>query len=161
MTKKHPYFGNVRTLSTLVDAVAKPHLKKNGYYFATLMLDWQKIVGDTISDNTIPLRLMFPKGQGSGATLTLQVNPAASLMVGFQSGVIIEKIAAFYGRRLVNTIVLNQSPIPIKTPQKKKAIRETKHKLPSDITDKIHKIQNHGLQEALERLGTEIMNSPN
>jgi len=158
MTQKRPYFGNARTLSTLIDTVAKPHLNKGGYYFATLMLDWPKIVGDTISDNTIPLRLIFPKGQGAGATLTLQVNPAAALMVGFQSGVIIEKIAAFYGKRLVNTIVLNQSPIPIKTLQKKNTIRKTQHKLPSDITDNIHKIENQNLQEALERLGTEIMN---
>lgn len=160
MIKKRPYFGNVRTLSTLIDAVAKPHLKKDGYYFATLMLDWPKIVGDTISDNTIPLRLMFPKGQGSGATLTLQVNPAASLIIGFQSGIILEKIAAFYGKRLVNSITLNQSPIPIKTAQKKSVIRNKEHTLPLSMIKTIRKIKNPGLQEALERLGTEIMNCP-
>lgn len=158
MTQKRPYFGNARTLSTLIDTVAKPHLKKGGYYFATLMLDWPKIVGDTISDNTIPLRLIFPKGQGAGATLTLQVNPAAALMVGFQSGVIIEKIAAFYGKRLVSSITLNQSPIPIKTAQKKKVMPDKEHTLSSNITEVIHKIENLELQEALERLGAEIIN---
>ena len=158
MTQKRPYFGNARTLSTLIDTVAKPHLKKGGYYFATLMLDWPKIVGDTISDNTIPLRLIFPKGQGAGATLTLQVNPAASLMVGFQSGVIIEKIAAFYGKRLVSSIMLNQSPIAAKTTQMKRIVQSKEHQLPTKMKETIHQIENIGLQEALERLGAEIIN---
>ena len=158
MTKKRPYFGKPRTLSTLIDTVAKPHLKKGGYYFATLMLDWPKIVGDTISDNTMPLRLIFQKGQGAGATLTLQVNPAAALMVGFQSGIIIEKIAAFYGKRLVGSITLNQLPIAIKQKKKKRINTPKEHKLSSNITDTIHKIENQELQEALERLGAEIIN---
>ncbi len=158
MTKKRPYFGKPRTLSTLIDTVAKPYLKKGGYYFATLMLDWPKIVGDTISDNTIPMRLIFSKGQGAGATLTLQVNPAAALMVGFQSGLIIEKIAAFYGKRLVGSITLNQSPIAIKQEKKKRINLPKEHKLPLNITETIHTIDNQTLQEALKRLGAEVIN---
>ena len=158
MTNKRPYFGKPRTLSTLIDIVAKPHLKKGGYYFATLMLDWPKIVGDTISNNTMPLRLIFPKGQGAGATLTLQVNPAAALMVGFQSGIIIEKIAAFYGNRLVSTITLNQSPIAMQQQKNKRINPPKEHKLPANITERIHEINNQALQQALESLGSEIVN---
>src|SRR5690606_33054051 len=101
MKQRLPYYPKAQNISSLITKISKSCLKNGGYYFATIMLDWDKIIGTDLSHNTMPFHLSFPRNQGTGATLTIQVNPAFALTVGFQKGLIIEKIATFFGKRLV------------------------------------------------------------
>lgn len=134
---KRPYYAGTKNLSHMIDTVAKGHLKKEGYYYASLLLDWPKIVGDKISACTHPLKLGFSPGRKK--VLTLQVEPAAALMVGFQSGLILQQIETFFGKIIVEEIALKQAPIKktfktIKTAQDK-PISEKAQELVADIKD--------------------------
>lgn len=137
LDNKRPYYAKTKKVSSLIDKVAKDHIKKEGYYYACLLLDWPKIVGEKISMCTHPLKLGFT--QEKKKTLTLQVEPAAALMVGFQSGLILQQITNFFGKVIVEEISLKQAPIKrvkrSNLKKQEKPISEEAKKLVADIDD--------------------------
>lgn len=155
-----PYYNKTHQLSTVLDKVAKPCLKAHGgFYFAQMMLDWEKIVGEALAKDTLPTKLMFPKGQGTEAQLTLQVNPGAALMIGFQQGLIIERIAIHYGKRLVGKIALIQAPINRVVAVVK--AQKPRQALPQDLLDKVNDIEDENLRQILKNLGEAILSDKN
>ncbi|CAO5675047.1 MAG: hypothetical protein HEEMFOPI_00167 [Holosporales bacterium] len=149
--QRRPYYSATKNLSSVVDKVAKPHLQKGGYALATVILDWEKIVGPYIAKLTKPKKITFPKGAKNPGVLNLQVEPAASLMMGFQKGIILEKIRAYYGKQIVFDVMFEQFPISnlhksvIQRPKKK-------HPLPVSIKESIDSISDDRLKESLLNL---------
>ncbi|MDP2192902.1 MAG: DciA family protein [Alphaproteobacteria bacterium] len=158
MVSRKPYYTNAYKLGTLIDTVAKPCLKNGGYYFAQLMLDWEKIIGTEMAFNTSPIKLSFPRGKGTSAVLTLQVQPAFALIVGFQKGLILEKITAFYGKQLVSDIIFKQSPMNRMSQPEIKQIEKPIKPIPSNVSAQLDDIQDDTLRHALIRLGIQIFN---
>jgi hypothetical protein len=154
--KRSPYFPGTKSVSSVMDKMLKPYLQKGGYAFATLILDWQKIVGQEIAAYTLPLKLIFSKKEKDVYTLILQVEPASALMVGFQKGLILEKITTFYGRKFIVDIDLKQIPLH----KKKREHKKIKALIPlsQDLKEKIQDIQNEELKKALEAFGSTFFN---
>lgn len=145
------YYSKTKKISSVIDHISKEHLKKGGYYYASLLLDWPKIVGDQVANYTYPLRISM--SQDKKKTLLLQVEPAAALMVGFQKGLIIEKISAFFGKTIVEEIKLKQEPL-------KRIILTKKEKVVPTPTEEAKKsvegIQDENLRNALLSLSCYI-----
>lgn len=148
-----PYFTGTHLLLDALNALTKPLLKQNGYYYVKLIVDWEKIVGGEIAKVTKPLNLFFKKGSNSNAQLVLQVEPSAALIVGFQKGLILQKISAFYGKVLVNDLRIKQQHFTIKKTSEK-ALQ--KGNIPSDIEEKIGSLSAGDLEYALRNLGSSV-----
>ena len=132
-----------------MEEVAKPLLKKGGYALASLSLDWTKIVGTEIAAVTKPLRFTASKD------LVIQVEPAAALIIGFQKGLIIERIIAFFGKPIVKNISFYQHPFVSK---KQDVIKREEKPLTDDFINLIESIEDEKLKESLTQLAKSIVN---
>jgi hypothetical protein len=150
---RYPYYPGTKSISKIVDKVAKPFLQKGGYAFATLILDWDKIIGYETANVTKPLKLIFQK-RDEPQKLVLQVEPAAALMIGFQKGVIIEKITTFYGRKIVGDIVFEQTPLPYK---KKHSLTRAQIPLPHEMEEELDTVLDDDLKNALKSLASAMI----
>lgn len=148
-----PYFNNTHSIFDALNNLMKPLLKQNGYYYAKMILDWEKIVGHEIAKVTKPLSLFFKKGMNGNAQLLLQVEPSAALIVGFQKGLIIQKISAFYGKPLVDDLRIKQQHFIIKKPNSKSI---KKAEIPNCVQENIKGICANDLEQALKNLGSSV-----
>ncbi|CAO4834148.1 MAG: hypothetical protein CNLJKLNK_00107 [Holosporales bacterium] len=146
-----PYYTKTKKVSNLIDMIAKDHLKKEGYYYACLLLDWPKIVGEKISMCTHPLKLGF--SQEKKKMLTLQVEPAAALMIGFQSGLILQQITNFFGKVIVEEISLKQAPLK---KGKKSVIKEQEKPISQEAQKLVDDIDDENLKNALLNLSRHL-----
>lgn len=148
-----PYYQKNKKVVDVIHKLTEPILKKNGFYYANLLLDWQKIVGAETARVTTPLNISFKKGEQLHAHLTLQVEPAAALIMGFQKGLIIQKITAFYGKPLIKDIYFKQQSFRKAQKNEKKDIKKP---IEEHVIMNIKNIQSTDLENALQRLGESV-----
>jgi len=161
--KKRPLYKPYLTVGNYTQSVLDPLFKTHGYYFGLISLDWSKIIGEELSQQCHPLSLKFKKGEGTGAVLTLRVIPSAALMIGYQKGIIIEKIAVYFGKRIVETIIFQQSHLGTHVGQRKNT-QSRNHELsspppplPKDVQQSLLSIEDKDLQTSLEKLAYHVV----
>lgn len=144
------------SVSTSLPHIAAPALRKRGFAQAKLITDWPAIVGEVLARETVPQKLVFPRGSKSDAVLHLRVASGFALELQHIAPQIIDRINGFFGYRAVANLRYAQGPIP---PQKRPR-RVTPPRL-SDIDEAklqraIGDIDDSGLQDALLRLGRAV-----
>lgn len=144
------------TVGTSLPHIAAPALRKRGFAQAKLITDWPAIVGDVLARETVPQKLVFPRGSKSDAVLHLRVASGFALELQHIAPQIIDRINGFFGYRAVADLRYAQGPIP---PQRRPR-RVTPPRL-SDIDEaKLQRalgdIDDSGLQDALLRLGRAV-----
>jgi hypothetical protein len=103
-------------MSRMVPEVAGKALGKKGLGYGKLVTEWRLIVGPDLGDVTAPVKLSFPKGQRTDATLTIDIVPARAIEVQHQTPQLIERVNAVFGYRAVARIKLVQRPPSRPTP---------------------------------------------
>lgn len=96
-----------RTIEEALKDATKPLMDKQGKLYAALLRDWPHIVGPERAAVTRPERLQFPPTQGTGATLHLEVRPAAAPELAYVTGQILDQCARHFGYRAIERIVLH------------------------------------------------------
>ncbi|MFN7709377.1 MAG: DUF721 domain-containing protein [Holosporales bacterium] len=136
------------------ESIGRPLLAKEGYVYASLILDWRHIVGEQLAGQVRPKHVRFPPGKRNEGSLTLEVNPGAVLLVQHMESALIEKINTYYGYQALRRLHLIQVPFS-NAAQNPKAPRAgaasptaTKKTFQPDVSD----IQSPELREALQRL---------
>lgn len=115
-------FVAAKTVGTFVPGLTKKAFEKYGFAAATLLTDWETIVGREMASYTSPERLKWPRMTGAsgdadpdaarpGGTLHLRVDPARALDVEYRARQIAERINAYFGYRAVETVRLIQAPL--------------------------------------------------
>jgi hypothetical protein len=97
-----------QSLDKILPQIVAPALQKHGYVKARLMVHWQEIVGIEIAAKAIPNQLVFPPHKRIQGTLTLRVKTGFALEVQHLENIILEKIAIYFGYRVVERIRLEQ-----------------------------------------------------
>jgi hypothetical protein len=147
-------------LSYSLDKVTKPIIKQNGIYDTKLLAEWQNIVGSDVASYTMPYKIAVQKSaKGQEKILFLYVyNSALATKLSFLHDIIVEKISAYLGYKLVSKIKLVQKPPynnadymrdiyePEISPERKLCLQK--------MTDLI---QDNELNEALFKLGRYII----
>lgn len=95
-------------LKTLLPKLIKSTLNKSGLAQATLILDWDKVIGQKLAFYTMPLKLSYPKNAREGGSLLLLVHPSWALLVQQSEQMLLEQINAFYGYKAVERLRLKQ-----------------------------------------------------
>ncbi len=137
----------------IFENIGRPLLQKEGYIFASIILDWAQIVGSQLADKVRPTTLKFSPGKRSHGTLMVEVNPGASLLVQHMEGAIIEKINTYYGYQAVSRMRMVQVPAK-KTVQTSRTVSAEEHVKREVFQPDLSDIHSPDLQDALRRLAT-------
>lgn len=115
--------------------LAKQALRRRGFASAAIITEWDKIVGEKLARYSSPQRITYPKEQGSGGALYIEVVGAAALEFSHMEQIIIERIATFFGHRAVSRLRLIQSRQI--TPRARKAEPVRERSISDDQLDEI------------------------
>lgn len=94
----------------MVPEVAGKALGKKGLGYGKLVTEWASIVGEEMAGFTQPMKLAFPKGERTDATLTIDVVPARAIEIQHALPQLIERVNAVFGYSAVARIKLVQRP---------------------------------------------------
>lgn len=100
-----------RSIDEVVKDATKPMMHKQGKLYGALLRDWAKIVGTERAAVTRPQRLQFPANDASGATLHLDVRPAAAPELAYAMEQMLEQCARYFGYRAITRIVIHASHV--------------------------------------------------
>lgn len=154
MSKYHRMINGKQDLSSLIKKPLKKIQRKRGFAESRLLTDWDLIVGKALAQHCAPQKLSFPKDQ-HGATLHVICASGWATELQFQSEVICDKIATFFGYRAVGAIRIHQAPLPERTPPKEKAainVEDATDALQSAVSE----VEDDELRLQLLRLGLSL-----
>ncbi len=157
-----------KPLAELVNRALDPLIARRGFGEATLLTQWDMIVGARIGALCQPMRLNWPPRPKNGtkngapdagqqpATLALRVEPGFGLDIQHMSGAIIERVNTHLGWRCVAKLAIRQEPLHRAAPKAPRAP-------PSDPAARTRAeqttqgVENEALRAALNTLGERVL----
>lgn len=143
-------------VSTSLPKVAAPALRKRGFAEARLITDWPAIAGDMLARETVPQKLVFPRGTRSGGTLHLRVSSGFALELQHIAPQLIDRINGFFGFGAVADLRFAQGPIPAQ--RRPRRVRAPVLPAPQEarLAGRLAEIDDPELRAALQRLGRAV-----
>ncbi len=146
-----------RHMSRMIPGVAGKALGKKGLGYGKLVTDWPLIVGADLGQVTAPVKLAFPRGERTDATLTIDIVPARAIEVQHSMPQLIERVNAVFGYRAVARIKLVQRP-PTRMPPMAN-LRPLSPVEESQLVELTQAVPDGELRAALESLGRAVQAS--
>lgn len=112
-TKPVPRRGRVAKLSRSASSLISKAVRAKGFAEAEIVTRWGRIVGPELSRSTVPVRLVFPRGERRGATLHVRAESAFAPVLQQRSGVVIELVNRYLGYAAVNRLEVRHGPIAV------------------------------------------------
>jgi hypothetical protein len=141
----------------MIPGVAGKALGKKGLGYGKLVTDWPLIVGADLGQVTAPVKLAFPRGERTDATLTIDIVPARAIEVQHSMPQLIERVNAVFGYRAVARIKLVQRP-PTRMPPMAN-LRPLSPVEESQLVELTQAVPDGELRAALESLGRAVQAS--
>jgi hypothetical protein len=141
-------------MSRMVPEIASKALGKKGLGYGKLVTDWWLIVGADLGEATQPVKLTFPRGERTDATLTIDIVPARAIEVQHSMPQLIERVNAVFGYRAVARIKLVQRP-PTRTAPSAN-LRPLSPSEETELVDLTRLVPEGELRAALEKLGRAV-----
>jgi len=137
--------------------VAKP-LGKRGFAAAALVAQWAAIVGPALAHSTLPLRVVFPRGERNRGTLHLKVaSGAMALQLQHLAPLIIERVNGHFGYAAVAQLAFAQGPVPRRAaPPIAEAAPAVAREIDSALAARIAALPEGDLRQALTSLGRRL-----
>ncbi|MDQ4062019.1 MAG: DciA family protein [Pseudomonadota bacterium] len=145
-------------LGDLAAAALKPVLGKRGFAAGEIVARWRAIVGAEIAAVSAPERIVWRRGRTDGGeplpgVLVLRVARAHAVDVQHLSGLIIERVNAYFGYRAVGSLRLRQVPLPPAEPEPPATAVPLGADTEAALGEALSPIADDGLRGALQRLG--------
>jgi len=136
-----------------------PIFRKRGFASGEIIRRWADIVGPELDQAAKPVKLVYGKGASLGGTLTIRARGGAALIIEHSAPQIIARINQFYGYKAVSKIKVVQARLGgLGEDQREPRMPATLDPgTESVLQDRLSKIENQGLKDALARLGREIL----
>jgi hypothetical protein len=141
----------------MIPDVAGKALGKKGLGYGKLVTDWKMIVGADLGEATAPVKLAFPRGERTDATLTIEIVPARAIEVQHSMPQLIERVNSVFGYKAVARIKLVQRPparLPAATNLRPLSLTEEKQ-----LVELTSSVPDGELRDALESLGRAVQAS--
>ena len=151
--------GGPRTVAALLPRVTSTALRRRGFVQASVVHEWAGLVGEQVADWCRPDRLVFPRGERQGATLTLIADSARAVELQHLAPMLVERINMVFGFAAVARIAIRQGRVsrPQARRSRLKPLSETEaHRL----ARRLDGIAAEPLRDALERLGRAVLAGP-
>ncbi len=133
---------------------------RRGFAQGAVVRDWAVIAGPLIADNSVPERILYPRGAKAGGTLCLRVgNPGLALELQHLEPMVIERINGYFGYNAVEKISIVQALLPV-PPERGKSRPPLGPAGENALKADIAAVDDPDLRAALERLGRAIRTRP-
>lgn len=153
--------GFAKPLADLVSQTIDPVMARRGFGQSHLVTYWDEIVGERLAAMSQPIELRWPQrthapdGKSAAATLLVRVEGGFALELQHSTGLVIERVNAFFGWRCVSRLALKQGPVA-------RATRAPRHRSPEPeaaraAAELVRPIQDEALRQALEKLGAHVL----
>ncbi|MGD9508583.1 MAG: DUF721 domain-containing protein [Geminicoccaceae bacterium] len=146
-------------VARLLAGILDPAARRRGFAEASLLADWATIVGPSLARRCQPLRLDHAPGRRAGGTLLVRVGGAAALELQHATPQILERINAYFGRRVVRQLRLLQMPLPVVAAPARPAMRPLDAAEEAALAHDVHSIASDPLRTALLALGRTVTGS--
>jgi hypothetical protein len=147
----------IRTIGAAVEKIAKPLFGARGFGAASVITQWEAIVGPVLARSTAPERIAYPAGERAQGTLHLRVSSAGlALELQHLEPQLIERINSHFGYRAVARIRLVQGPTPEKKEPKTKPLGPVPAEAKAGIAARVGRVTDPDLKAALQALGEEV-----
>jgi hypothetical protein len=144
------------SLAVTLPKVTRRTLGRHGLAEGGLVTDWAAIVGATIAERSLPLRLSFTGGERREGTLHVRVSGALALELQHLEPQILERINGYFGYRAVGRLRIHQGPVPNLSAPRSPPAGATSPEAEVEIGSQISAVQDEALREALRGLGRSI-----
>lgn len=164
-TPKHRSRGFERT-SGLLQGQIRHASETRGFAESRLLTHWAEIVGESVSDMAVPVKVSYAQG-GFGATLTLLTTGSFAPMLQAELPRIMEKVNACYGFAAISRIRITQTAptgfaegqVAFRPAPKARAV-EPDAKVRAQARIVAANVTDEGLRQALEALGQNVLSRP-
>jgi hypothetical protein len=137
-----------RAVGVPVSKLATPIIsKRGGGVLVRLKAHWPTIIGDEWAS------MSWPSALGRDGVLKLRTAPAAALELQHRAPLLIERINLFFGRPVVNRLILVQGPLPADSRPTSPELRPLAANEAARLDSKLAGIADPELRAALGRLG--------
>lgn len=141
-----------RALGVAVSKLSAPIIgKRGGGVLARLKADWATIIGAEWA------AVSWPSALGRDGVLKLRTAPAAALELQHRAPLLIERINLFFGRPVVNRLILVQGPLPIDSPPTGLGLPPLATEEVTKLNARLCEIADPELRAALARLGAALL----
>ena len=148
------------SLAVTLPRVTRRTLGRHGLAEGGLVTDWAAVVGSTIAERSLPLRLSFAGGERREGTLHVRVSGALALELQHLEPLVLERINGYFGYRAVGRLRIHQGPVPnLPEPRRPPASAPTAQ-AEAEIGSLLLAVEDQGLREALRGLGHSLRGTP-
>jgi len=158
MVKKNERRG-LQRLGRIINQITDPAIRKRGFLHTEIISRWDVIVGEDLSNASIPQRISHPSRQGMPAVLHVCVESARATEFQHMTPLVIERVNTYFGYRAIGAVRLSQDEIKKETLSVPSHSVTSDQKLPAALAARISKTRDLGLREALEALGKRLQSS--
>jgi hypothetical protein len=144
-------YGGMRVLAAALPAIAGRALGRRGFAEAGIVTDWAAIVGATLADQSLPLKLSFPQGKREEGVLQVRVAGPLAIELQHLAPQVLERVNAYLGYRAVTQLKLRQGALPPRPRPKPEAALPPLAE--AELRRQAAAVEDPALRDALEGLG--------
>lgn len=101
----------MKNLRTILTKITTPLAQQQGFIRASILLDWDLIVGERFAQYCQPEKIIFPHERRTGGRLTLKTSSAFALELSHLEPLIVEKINQYFGYKAVDKLLIKNGPV--------------------------------------------------
>lgn len=144
-------------LSQSLDFITKPIFAKRGFSQNKILTEWHLIVGNELAKFSSPKKLTYPKNEKYGAVLHVEIyNSGKAMEFSYNTPIIIEKIAIYFGYKAVSQIKIVQKPASNNLKPKSAKKQTEKFFNHADLQELTNDIEDEELRQSLRDLGSNV-----
>lgn len=162
LIKEEHTLEDLTSIAKTIKPIAKQILGSKGLMEMEILSGWAGIVGNELSQFTLPQRISFKKNERTNGILELLVlSGAFALEIQQREPQILEKINTFFGYTAITKLKIIQNSCPDNFLLPKNPIDNLKNFLVSEeeqnyITEIVKDVENKDLRQHLENLGKAV-----
>lgn len=148
--------GGPRPLAATVGGLAKRALGRRGFAEASLIADWETVVGPELAASCWPDRLSFPPGKRDGGTLRIRAAGAFALELQHLEPQVLQRVNGHFGYRAIERIsILQAAPGQRRAaPRDEPAAEPPRESMPpAELDAALAEVEDADVRAALARLG--------
>lgn len=146
-----------RAIAETAQRLTKRPMGKRGFTEAALIAEWQSVVGSLLGGATLPLRIVFPRGERIAGTLHVRVaSGALATELQHQEPLVIQRINGYFGYGAVARLAIVQGPVPRRQPRRPLALPLLSAAQERDLSDQLDGIRDPEVKAALAALGRHL-----
>ncbi|PKU23765.1 DUF721 domain-containing protein [Telmatospirillum siberiense] len=146
-----------RAIAETTQRLTRRSLGKRGFTEAALIAEWPTVVGSMLGNATLPLRIVFPRGQRSAGTLHVRVGSGAlATQLQHQEPLVVQRINGYFGYGAIARLAITQGPVARRPVRRTPAAPVLEPEDEARLSQRLSGIEDPELKAVLAALGRHL-----